>query len=335
MNGKDLDLPPSTSRRSRRFPILSILLLVIVGGTAAYFGIFGGSLQQLSEIIEKKAPDLLKELPSLSITADNATLATPESKPLPAERSETSPSSGISSESAAEPSAQEPQDREENVVLFTNDAEPTSSAPEALESDAAVQGNATDEQVQPIQEAVQTAEAQDNATRLPEPAAQEEVMELSSGTESAPGQQDTPAGEEGQGADTATANATDAAPGQNAAALADLEQNATQQPAATVSSLEDGVWVYWIKSENKDQEVVEKLKKDGYKNSFAKGQWPGHFNDQNIFYRYEDKRGLAQLLTVLNSSNYYDYYFNNERISQNIKRIFTENDGVMFVIILQ
>ncbi len=119
-----------------------------------------------------------------------------------------------------------------------------------------------------------------------------------------------------------------------------LEQgqaNATEETPAAPQPVytEQGVKIYNLGREGLDKELAKHLKEKGYVNVQAMGKWSGHFNDKNVFYRHEDGRGLKQLMGSLPASDFFDYYYDSERIGQSVKGIFKRNDDVDYLIIVK
>lgn len=110
----------------------------------------------------------------------------------------------------------------------------------------------------------------------------------------------------------------------------------TPTPAPTPVVKKDGtVLLYYLKTKAKEKKIAKKLRDAGYTNVVRKGKWSGRFQDQNVFYRDEDKKGLDELMQVLKGGKYEYYFFNKERIGASIKNLFNTDKKVTFVIVLQ
>ena len=107
-----------------------------------------------------------------------------------------------------------------------------------------------------------------------------------------------------------------------------------EQPAAKEDNplLHVGILVYYLKNEGSDKKIQQKLQEAGYTDVVAKGKWPGAFNDQNVFFRSEDQPGVKEVMDVL-GDNWFDYYYNGPRISRSVKKLFSEEDHIQFLII--
>lgn len=320
-------------KKRRRWPLLLMLLVVVLAGAGVwgYFTLSG-------ETLDQKLSFLRKEVPTVDIIADK----------LPEELTPdalTPPSEPQTPRESARP--EHPVQEEDEIVFKAEDSppaatqeEPGSDTPEASETSLETPADSAESlSPQADEEAAQTAQAEQEQANTPE---QEQAD--ASGQES-----ETQAEAEQPNADEETAQSMERFPDvtQDAdqAASAEEESPETATAAATQDEQQEqepkpqpvdaAVWVFWMDKEGADKTVVERLQEHGYVNSTAKGQWPGHFNDKNIFYRHEDKRGLDNLREALGSGNFYDYYYNNDRIGHNVKQIFRENDNVQFVVILQ
>lgn len=178
-------------------------------------------------------------------------------------------------------------------------------------------------------EPIATEESTDQGKQ---PATEETTDEITE--EDAAVAEEQPAADQEQEAEQAAVETTE-----EAAQEVVAEQEPTAEKTATEEEQpvthDTGIWIFWMDKENADKTLAAHLQENGWVNASAKGKWPGHFNDKNIFYRHEDQTGLADLHKDLPSNDFFDYYYNNERIGQSVKRIFRENDNVNFVIILQ
>lgn len=292
-------------KRSRLLPVMLALIALAGAGFWGYSALPGDTLQQ-------KLAAFKKDVPTVQIIAEKLpdellpeALKTPQEPETPTE--------------SARPSQPAQQDDE---VLFTLDTPST-------RPDTTLQ----DEQQTAMDDAAQSEQQDVSEDAPPAPAAQEDEA--------------APATEDDSQEATLLAGSSEEQPARDEAAESpesdetasegeEQQADSTQdQATAEPQNIEDGVWVFWLDKEDADEKTVERLQEAGYVNSQAKGQWPGHFNDKNIFYRHEDKRGLDQVREALQDEDFHDYFYNNDRIGQNVKRIFNEHDNVQFVIIVK
>ncbi len=137
-----------------------------------------------------------------------------------------------------------------------------------------------------------------------------------------------------------TASDTEA-PQESAATVAEQAPAETPEPTAPAEQvaakpdnplLHVGIQIYYLKNKGADVKVQQKLQEAGYTNVVAQGKWPGAFNDQNVFCRSEDQPGVSEIMAIL-GDNWYQYYFNGERISSIVKKIFRTDESIQFLII--
>lgn len=315
-------------KKRRRWPFL-LLLLVLACGAIVYFALPGKD-------VEQKLVSLREEVPAVSEIAKKLPEAlTPEALRPPQEPS--TPPASARPDQPEQPAESAAGPNEEDTILFTQPEETPSKTPA---SDLASSEEASISPAPDQEEQAANATAQTEAEISEQADTQEESTTETTASENATAEETTSpdaASEAPSEEQNATAEVAEDGAEQTAAVEATPEDTTPPAavPATVPATVEDGVWVFWMETEDADKKLVNRLQSHGFVNSVAKGQWPGHFNDKNIFYRHEDKRGLERLRQALETDDYFDYYYNNERIGQNVKRIFNEHDDVMFVIILQ
>jgi len=320
-------------QKRRRWPLLLLLLLLVAAGVYGYGLLPGDTLQQ-------KLARLKTDVPTVEIIAEKLPEALTPDALLPPEEPSTPPESTRPDLPVPPEQSEQAQPAEDEIILdagkpdapadIATSPEPgpePDAAPDATDSPA--DETAQTEQADAGQETDAPAEAPADTTDIA--AAEQAGDEAAPTAEKQEEQAQEPADDAGQ--DATAQEQPEAAENQQIAE----PQEPQDKPAAEAEPepIEDGIWVFWMDKEDADKTAVARLQEQGYVNSVAKGQWPGRFNDKNIFYRHEDQRGLERLREALPGDNYYDYFYNNERIGQNVKRIFHNHEDVMFVIILQ
>lgn len=299
-------------KKRPRFLLVLLVLVALAGaGVWGYDALPGETFQQ-------KLAALKKDVPTVEIIAEKLPDELTPDALKPPKEPETPPESARPSHPA-----------QEDEVLFT--LEEPSSQPGTTQPDEqqAAMDDATQSEQQNVSEEETPGQvAQDDEAPLAAAEESQEATQVAESTQEQPGQDEAA---ETTGVTETDETAPEVQQQQQEQQAASAEEQTQPEPEA----IEDGVWVYWMDKEGVDKKTVERLQEAGFVNSQAKGQWPGHFNDKNIFYRHEDKRGLDRLQQNLQGDDFYDYYYNNDRIGQNVKRIFNEHDNVQFVIIMQ
>ncbi len=318
MEGGTLTAPPPAKPRRSFSPLLLVILLALLGA-GGWFFLSGESVQERLESLSAMAPSLSGTLSRMGKTATES--ATGQAAPSQDEKEQ------VATESPAE--SPPPQD-----LAAESDKEPEETAPETVTSETADEtAPSATEAPQPEDDVIVfSAEPAPGAAEQPADAIEAGAEEQQSADATAPADANATAQEEPQ-AEQAVAEAVPAAGEEQPDAAAPEEVQQTEAAAPATAAF--GVWVYRLGTDESDARLVEKLQATGFPQAQVKGRWPGHFNDQNIFYRFEDRKGLSELRAALGEGEYFDYYYNHERIGQSVKRIFRENEAVDFVLIIK
>jgi hypothetical protein len=111
--------------------------------------------------------------------------------------------------------------------------------------------------------------------------------------------------------------------------------SATPDPAAAVSpGHADLIWIYSAKTDGADKLAADRLAKAGYKNVAPQGRWETETGEQYIFYRDKDKAAVDQIAKDASIPRLQDYHYNGDRVGKRIKNLFTQNNGLKYVMIV-